>query len=274
MPIYEEHPLTKKDAHVLWPVRLPKKDVVGAVSKETIYGVDRLSGALTQRISVDKLTDKNVENIVDKKGGNQAVYLACKEWLDSKKKNRYPTLNKKGSPIKSVKIVVAASSQGRVDLSNGRFADNDLVVRTDVYKKNTDDETIYMVPVYYYQIFKEKSLKILGGQSDSGVDYTIMWKQGDDGKQIITGKELCEHYHKVASLPPQSLVWIETAGGSGFVYSGGCTSGVFEIYSLLGDSTDIVTNGLANLLRDRYRLTISTIQKLSVHNITVLGKIY
>ena len=274
LPIYEEHPLTKKDVHVLWPVRLPKKDVVGAVSKETIYGVDRLSGALTQRISVDKLTDKNVENIIDKNGGNNAVYLACKEWLDSKKKNKYPTLNKKGSPIKSVKIVVAASSQGRVDLSNGRFADNDLVVRTDVYKKNTDDETIYMVPVYYYQIFKEKSLKAQDGQRGSDVDYTIMWKQGDDGKRIITGKELCEHYHKVASLPPQSLIWLETTSGNGFAYSGGCTGGKFEIYSLLGDSTDLVSNGLVNLLRDRYQITISTFKKISVHSITVLGKIY
>ena len=99
--------------------------------------------------------------IGNKKNANRdaCAAIACKEWLDSKKKNKYPTLTKKGSPIKSVKIVVAASSQGRVDLSNGRFADNDLVVRTDVYKKNTDDETIYMVPIYYYQIFKEKKPK-------------------------------------------------------------------------------------------------------------------
>lgn len=274
LSIYEEHPLTKKDAHVLWPVRLPKKDVVGAVSKETIYGVDRLSGALTQRISVDKLTDKNVENIIDKNGGNNAVYLACKEWLDSEKKNKYPTLSKKGSPIKSVKIVVAASSQGRVDLSNGRFADNDLVVRTDVYKKNTDVETIYMVPVYYYQIFKEKNLKAQGGRRGSDVDYMIMWKQGENGKQIISGTELNNHYSRIASLPPQSLIWLETNEGKGFMYCGACSSGMFEVFSMLGDAMDLVNDHFSDVPKDRYQLTISTIKKIVVHNITVLGKIY
>lgn len=266
---YKNEPATKQNVHVLWPVRLPKKDVVGAISKDTIFGVNKLDGSLTQKINVNKLTDKNIEKIVDKEKGNKAVYEACKEWLSSNKATSYPVLTKKGVPIKYVKIVVASSPKGKVDLSNGRYADNSLAVRVDVYKKSGDDKTIYMVPIYYYQIFQMGRFK-----NNLNVDYNIMWKQGNDGSMIIKGKELDEHYKKICSMPLRSLIEIQKGKDVCFAYSGGATSGMIEIYSLLGDQADLISANFFGCIRSQNQITISTITNIKVHNITVLGKIY
>lgn len=266
---YNDKPATRQNTHVLWPVRLPKKDVIGAISNETIFGVNKLNGCLTHKISVNKLNKNNIEKIVDKECGNKAVYETCKEWLNNNKSTQYPILVKKGVPIKYVKIVVADSSKGKVDLSNGRYADNSLVIRVDVYKKNGDDTTLYMVPVYYYQIFQTRRFK-----SDSTVDYTLMWKQGSDGNMIIKGNELHEYYKKTCSIPLRSLVEIQKGNDMCFAYSGGASSGLFEIFSILGDQADLINSKVFNSFRSQNFITVSTITKIKVHNITVLGKIY
>ena len=265
---YKDEPATKQNVHVLWPVRLPKKDIIGAISKDTIYGVNKTDGSLTQKISVKELNDRNIEKIVDKEKGNKAVYLACKTWYKDKP-TQYPILAKKGVPIKYVKIVVADSPKGKVDLSNGRYAENSLVVRVDVYKKNGDDKTFYMVPIYYYQISQSERFK-----SNFNIDYTIMWKQGSDGSMLIKGKELDEHYKKICSMPLRSLVEIQKGEDVCFAYSGGATSGTIEIYSLLGDQADLISANFFGCIRTQNKITISTITNIKVHNITVLGKIY
>lgn len=266
---YKEEPATKKNTHVLWPVRLPKKDVVGAISKDTVYGVNKTDGSLTSKISVNELGDKNIDKIVDKEKGNKAVYEACKHWLQSKKPTPYPVLAKKGTPIKYVKIVVADSPKGKVNLSDGKFAENSLVVRVDVYKKNGDDKTIYMVPIYYYQISQEKRFK-----NNFNIDYTIMWKQGNDGSLIIKGRELDKHYKKICCMPLRSLVEIQKGRDRCFAYSGGATSGTIEVYSLLGDQADLISAKFFGCIRSQNKITISTITDIKVHSITVLGKIY
>ena len=269
------NPEILKNVHVMWPTRLPNKDVVGAISNETIFGV-RKDGMLEKRISVSKLTYKNIENIVDKDKGSKAVYEACKLWLKAKdnEKNKYPFLENKGVYIKSVKVYVGSSPKDKVDLSNGRFADNSTVVRVEVYKKNGDPNTIYMVPIYYYQIFKEQSLRKSHKSTDS-IMYTIMWKQGDDGKTILSSKELTNNYKKIAVLPTRSVVEIEkTDGTRGFAYTGGCTGGQMEFYSLLGDGQDLKDAKLFSNTQDRYKITISTIKNIKVHSITPLGRIY
>ena len=266
---YKESPATRKNVHVLWPVRLPKKDVVGAISQDTIYGTNKLDGSLTHKISVSELDDKKIEKIVGKENGNKAVYEACKSWLAANKPTQYPILAKKGTPIKYAKIVVADSPKGKVDLSEGKFAENSLVIRVDVYKKKGNDKTIYMVPIYYYQIFQEKRFK-----NNYNIDYTIMWKQGNDGKLIIKGRELDEHYKKVCTMPLRSLIEIQKGKDKCFAYSGGCSSGMFEIYSLLGDQQDLISAHLFDTIRNQCQITISTIASIKVHSITVLGKIY
>lgn len=277
---YQEHLATKENTHILIPVRLPDKDVAGAISAETIFGVDKHTGALTSRIRVDKLTDKNVEKIVDKDSGNSAVYQACKAWLKNRSSSKYPILQPKGSVIRSVKIVVADSSEGKVDLSKGRFANNSDNIRVDVYKKNGDDKTLYFVPVYYYQLSREK---IRERQLKNHVDpkkvvsepkVTLTWGQGEQRTIIIGLEELISSYKKIGSLPRYSFVEVfKKDGTSGFAYSGGVTSGFFEIYSPLGDNFDLINSKLICSPSDQTRLTCSTISSVKIRSITILGRV-
>ncbi len=277
---YQECPATRENTHVLIPVRLPDKDVAGAISNETIYGVDKNSGALTSRISIDKLNDKNVEKIVDKKSGNKAVYDACKVWLKNRSSSKFPILQPKGSVIRSVKIVIADSVEGKVNLSKGRFANNSDNIRVDIYKKNGDDKTLYFVPVYYYQLSREKirerQLKnhVNPSKVVSEPKVTLTWGQGEQGSIIIGLEELTSSYKKIGSLPRYSFVEvIKKDSNFGFAYTGGATAGFFEIYSPLGDNLDLINSGLFASSSAQMRLTCSTISSIKIRSITILGRV-
>lgn len=282
---YSEIPANIKNTHVLIPVRLPDKDVVGAVSKETIYGVNKNSksstcGCLTQKISVLKLTKESAEKIVDKDKGNKAVYDACIKWFDNKKTTQYPILQPKGNVIKYVKIVVAKNADGKVDLSNGRFAENINCIRTYIYKKKGDERTLYFVPAYYYQISRQSirnrqiARGIVPNKAVSAPKMTVMWAQGNNGSEIISTDELRESYNLIGCTLRYSLVEIEkTDGSKGLAYAAGSSSGTFEVYSPLGDDSDLMASGLFKSVRERTTLTCSTIKNVKVRSITVLGKL-
>ena len=277
---YQECPATRENTHVLIPVRLPDKDVVGAVSNETIFGVDKKTGALTSRIPVAKLNKQNVEKIVDKDSGNRAVYEACKAWLGGSSSGKYPVLQSKGSIIRSVKIVIADSSEGKVDLSKGRFANNSDNIRVDIYKKNGDGETLYFAPVYYYQLsrakIRERQIKNHVGHKKivSEPKMTLTWGRGEQSSITIGLDELNSSYTKIGSLPRYSFVEVLKKDGSkGLAYTGGVTSGFFEVYSPLGDNFDLINAGIICSLLGRTRLTCSTVSSIKIRSITILGRV-
>ncbi len=277
---YSEHPASEQNTHVLLPVRLPDKDVAGAISSETIYGVDKRTKKLTSKTDVSKLTLKNVENIIDKGWGNKAVYEACVKWLNNNKPTKYPVLDKKGTIVRSVKLVVADSGDGKVDLSNGRYADNSDNIRVNVYKKKGDDKTLYFVPVYYYQLerakIRKKQIKkgIAPENAVSSPSARIMWGRGDNDSSSISFDELKNNYQQVACLPRYSLIEVENKDGYlGLAYSGGVTSGSFEVYSILGDNFDLISTKLFRSSLERMRFSVSTLSNVKVRSITILGKL-
>ena len=118
LPQYKDDPLSKNDVHVLVPVRQPSHDIKGPISNETIFGARMTSGgnlAIIKTVPVDKLSQDDLEKIVDCQGGNKAVYDAIKEWIASNKKTRYPILAKKGNFIKKVKIYELSTKTMSVD---------------------------------------------------------------------------------------------------------------------------------------------------------------
>lgn len=270
LDIYKEKPLERRDVHVLWPARLPEKYYEGAFTAETFFGCKK--GILTKRISVDKLNEKNVEKIFELNGSNKVIYEACKEWIKNKKGN-YPYHPTKARPIKKVLIVETTDIDSRVKVGN-RFASNDNCVRVDVYKKQ-GDERLFFVPVYYYQIATEKlNKKLLANNKETKrIVYEIMWGQGKNSQYVSDSK--LQEYTKIASLPRYSLIEVElNNGGKGLCYSAGATSGKFEVYSVLGDGSDLVNSKLFTSIRDnQFTLTVSTIKTIKVRNISILGKI-
>lgn len=279
-----------KNTHVLWPTRLPDKEVVGPVSNETIYGVrgDSVnhSCVLVKRVDVKKLKNNDsLKHIYDKDGGNKAIYNACQTWLDTKvERPLYPILHKKNgfNFIKSVLLEIGKPGL-RPELGTNRFADNADCVRVDVYKNKTDksDDKLYFVPVYYYQIYREKMRK-KDPNHRSSPKYAII----SDTVQEISGTALSELFEKKISLNRYSLVKIEyktkSAGTvSAFAYCGGVTTttndkgksnSTLEVYSMIGDNSDLF-NCKMPVSDDRCRLSISAIKNIILHNISALGKI-
>lgn len=278
LPMYAgEAKATRENVHVMWPTRQQKTKVAGAVSKETIYGVRNINGVdmLVKKISVHDLDEKKLDKIVNINGGNDAVIQACREWLRQDKdvrKNTYPILPKKNMPIKSV-VIMQSEVKGQPCLGNNRYADNSDCIRVDVYKnKDSGDDRLYFVPVYYYQLFNEKKNK--------DVLYSMSFKQGEDGTVLMTREKLKLGYNQIASMNRYTLVELELVSEKngkprkGFAYTGGTSSGMFEIYSVLGDNFDLMHDNLIQKVnKSQNQLTVSTIKSIKVHNVSILGKI-
>lgn len=285
---YKENKLDKHDVHVLIPARQPKTNVGGAISKETILGVDKLNTKkAVKTISVfdiekdnkkDNKKNNTLESIIHKeKGqGNYAVYKAIKKWLEIPKAERkgkyeYPILEKKGTLIKSVKIY-CGDVRGKVSLSQNqnRFAENSDVMRVEFYKKkDNSSDNLYAVPIYYHHIFKRR--KILKEKKKEAITYNLMWASGDNGSKQISSDELNQYYKLIAVLPRNSLIEIELKDDSNsLVYSAGLTDGKFEIYSLLGDDMDLCRN-LKRKSKTQFCISISSIKSIKVRSISVLG---
>lgn len=264
LPMYKDEPATKENVHVLWPTRLPKKVEKGPISQETIYGLEK-DGKLTKTISVDKLDKKNVRYIYNPNGGNGAVIKAIEKWLDNKT-TPYPVLDKKGVPIKKVKIVQADSADGKVNLSNNRYAENSDCVRVAIYRsKDINDDRLYFVPIFQSQI-SQKSI-------NKNVTYSLDWGQGNCNL-FVSESELETKYTLQALMNRYTLIEIEKKDGTkGLAYSGGETGGCFEVYSVLGDNEDLIHDKLFPSSNERMRLTVSTIKSIKIRNVSVLGKI-
>ncbi len=260
--------------HIVYPARHPAKYKAGALTKETIYGVrkDALENKtiITKKIPVEKINKKNIEDMLykDKEhgGGNGAVYKAVLEWLDLPEKNRpqYPILPKKNTPIHSVKMLVTDKPETKVMLNEEKYAENDNVIRVDVYKK-AGSEQLYFVPIYYLHLCKEKNKQT--------VVYNVMWGQGEN-REFITGAELKAKYSLVCQLPRYSLIEVTLKSGEkGLCYSAGLSSGKFEFYSILGDDIDLKHSNLITTISERNYFTVSQITNIKVKNISKLGKI-
>jgi len=283
---YQDEPATFQSAHVLLPTRTPEKNISGAISKETIFGKDEKTGQIIKRVPVGKLAKaSDLDGLIDKDGGNKAVYDACVAWLAMPKSTRppFPRLAKKGSLVRSVRILQPTSASKEVDLSNGRYADNSSNIRVNVYQKKDGDPRLYFVPIYYYQLTREKIRKEQIAKVQAGklapekvlpeAQYSLMWSQAEDGTAQISQSDLNEHYKLVACMPRYSLIEIHMGSRSCLCYSGGASSGKLEVYSVLGDDFDLHAASIVGEKAERNRITVSTISSLKLRSISVLGRV-
>lgn len=283
LPMYKNDPATHETVHVLWPTRQQKTNYKGSVSEDTLLSLKEIDGEkwLTRTISVNELDREKIDKIINPNNGNDAVIAACKEWLNIEKKERppYPILSKKGVSIKKVtlkdtKLKLDPITKEPITslplLGENRYANNSDNIRVDVYRSNdASNETLYFVPIYYYQLFNEKR------KSNHQVMYSVYTKQGDNGCTVLCSHELKKWYHKILSLNRNSLIELTlNNGGNGLAYSGGISSGLLEIYSILGDNFDLYNTGLtSNVGKKQIQITVSTIKSIKLHNISILGKI-
>lgn len=268
---------------VVNPVNVKPK-ATGSMHAETFYGVNKEQKLKYNRIPVDKLTQKNIEDVADKDKGAKEIYLTLKSWLDGKdgkdalKEKGYPKNPKTGNLIKKVKMATEFTpGKGHIikEKINGkdveRFVAKENVFTIDVYKK-TEDDKLYFVG---YDLFDLATIKRMKKNKDIDFDVQVWYGQGSN-YEIINYKSLSENYIKQFTLSKNQLVYIELKDGKNAVcYINGFTGGQLEVASVTGDGHDLY--GPEKLFKSelaQYRITISTIKEIRKLEINKLGEIH
>lgn len=257
--------LERRDVKVLLPVRLKDTNKSGALTAETIYGMRK--NVITKRISVDSLDVKKLEKLVGDSKQNP-IKQACLDWLSlGTERPKYPFHPTRNNPIKSVLIVETDNVSSRVKIkeNENRFASNASCISVFVYRsKDASDDKLYFVPIYYYQTISKNKDSVI---------YQIMWGR-DSNFEFVNGKKLNDSFILVHQLPRYSLIEIEmNSGAKGLCYTGGASSGKFEVYSILGDSQDLYSNKIILSMSDRYQLTVSQIKSIKIRSLSILGNL-
>ena len=259
--------------HVLYPVRLPKKVGPTSISQETIYGEKTIGDTeiITKRISVKDLKKEDLENIIDKDGGNKRVYEIIKSWMEDTSKDRplYPILVKHtkdgkdvSNYIKNVKINTNKNAKDLVKLGDKRYAENVAFLLTRLYKRKSDGK-IFGTGISYYQIYKEKK--------NENVVYKLMASKKPDDVIYINTADLEKDFLLYLQFNRYALLEIQFKNASNhkLYYAGGFTGGTLELYSVIGDDYDIKEKKIL----DRTRKMISTMKYIKLRNISTLGYI-
>ena len=259
--------------HVLYPVRLPKKVGPTSISKETVYGEKSINGEdiITKRVSINDLKKEDIENIVDKNGGNKRIYEIVKLWFENKSKEKYPILIKHtkdgkdvSNYIKNVKINTNKNKEDLVKLGNKRYAENDAFLLTRLYKRKSDGK-LFGTGISYYQIFKEKK--------NENVVYKLVGSKSWKDTIYVNKQEILENFVLFLQFNRYALIEIkfEDSLKSKLYYAGGLTNGLLELYSIIGDNYDIKENKFPK--DGRIRKLISNIKSIKLRNISILGYI-
>lgn len=152
------------------------------------------------------------------------------------------------------------------------------IYKIDVFKsKDKSDDKLYFAP---YDILEIKKINYLKSKNIIDSDFTIKidYGQGKNSK-IVSYIDIMNNYDFYLSLNKNDLVKITTKDGKeSIAYVVGCSSGMLEVKSKLGDGYDIIANNynennIFSKQRDRYTITVSTIKEIKKLSISVLGEI-
>ena len=97
--------------------------------------------------------------------------------------------------------------------------------------------------------------------------------------KIISYTDIINNYNLYLTLNKNDLIKITTKDGKeSIAYVVGCSSGMLEVKSKLGDGYDIIVNSFNknNIFikqRAQYQITVSTIKEIKKLSISVLGEI-
>lgn len=267
---------------VVNPVNVKLK-ATGSMHAETYFGINKEQKLKYNRIPVEKLTQKNIDDIADKDKGAKEIYLTLKSWLGTEKgtdvikEKGYPKNPKTGNLIKKVKMATEFTpGKGHIikEKINGkdveRFVAKESVFTIDVYKKQ-DDDKLYFVG---YDLFDLANIKRIKQNKDIDFDVQLWYGQGSN-YEITNYKSLSNKYTKLYTLSKNQLVYIELKNGKNAIcYINGFSSGMLEVASVTGDGHDLYGQGkLFEKERSQYQITISTIKEIKKLEITKLGEI-
>ena len=286
---------TKKDIeslHTLVP-SIAKTKVSGKMHEETYYGIKEIGKDedkkiyKTLRTPIEKVKRKDLENIPDRLGGSKDIYESLVEWFGDYEVgeevlkangNKYPVSksDNEHKEIKKLKLYSEYKNTGH--MINKSNVEKGGIYRIDVFKsKDKDDDKLYFAA---YDILEIKKINTLREKNmvDDNFNIKLDYGQGKNNK-IISYTDIINNYDLYCTLNKNDLIKITTKDGKeSIAYVVGCSSGMLEVKSKLGDGYDIIVNdynenNIFSKQRDRYTTTISTIKEIEKLSISVLGEI-
>lgn len=247
----------ENDSSFKLPYHVFKKKKSGQLHKATLFGESK--GLVTKRISVFEI-GKNLKDLFDKDGSQKEIYETLLKWLEEKSKD-YPKL-KNGHIIKKVKIV-DENKDKLIKLGEKRYVQMGQTTVKILVLKKKDEDGYRMASIGRYNYNKIKK----------GEDFKLhVWKSADKADGFINYSEIDNQYCKLFELHPSELIELENQkGGKIKCKVVGFTGGKLEIKSIIGDSTDLIRNGVFVNHITRYILTISTIKNIRKVKYNILG---
>ena len=286
---------TQKDidnVHILIP-SIAKAKVSGKMHEETYYGIKEIGKDDDKKVykilrtPIEKVKRKDLENILDKKSGSKDIYETLIEWFENYESgeevlkangNKYPVSknDKEHKEIKKIKLYSEYKNTGH--MINKSNVEKGGIYRIDVLKsKDEEDDKLYFAA---YDILEIKKINTLREKNmvDDNFNIKLDYGQGKNNK-IMSYTDIINNYDLYITLNKNDLIKITTKDGKeSIAYVVGCTSGMFEVKSKLGDGYDIIVNdfndyNIFKKQRSQYYITVSTIKEIKKLSISVLGEI-
>lgn len=258
---------------------IAKNKISGKLHKETYYSIKNINfnsdekQFYLERISLNSPTFKEeiLEKMYQKDSGSKEVYLTIKSWLngfstgeEAFKKFGFPKNAKNNLLIKKIKVEKEYLGKGHI--VNGSLVESGDMHLIGIYtSKKDNDNTLYFAGYDVLDCFNIKN---------NGTFNVNIWEKQNYCKSYEY-QNLLNEFNEVCLLNKNQLVKITLKDKrNGICYINGFSSGKLEIKSVLGDGFDLYScNGLQKKECSRYYLTISTIEKIEILKITVLGEI-
>lgn len=286
---------TKKDIeslHTLVP-SIAKNKVSGKMHEETYYGIKEIGKDedkkiyKTLRTPIEKVKRKDLKNIPDRLGGSKDIYESLVEWFGDYEVgeevlkangNKYPVSknDKEHKEIKKIKLYSEYKNTGH--MINKSNVEKGGIYKIDVFKsKDEKDDKLYFAA---YDILEIKKINTLRKNNiiDNNFNIKLDYGQGKNNK-IVPYTDIVNNYNLYCTLNKNDLIKITTKDGKeSIAYVVGCSSGMLEVKSKLGDGYDIIVNdynenNIFSKQRAQYQITVSTIKEIKKLSISVLGEI-
>lgn len=261
--------------------------------EETYYGIketgsdDNKKVYKTLRTPIEKVKRKDLENIPDRLGGSKDIYETLVEWFGDFESgdevlkangNKYPVSknDKEHKEIKKLKIYTEYKNTGHI-INKGNV-EKGGIYRIDIFKsKDDDDDKLYFAA---YDILEIKKINIIRKKNmlDNEFNIKLDYGRGNNNK-IMSYTDAISNYDLYLTINKNDLIKITTKDGKeSIAYVVGCSSGMLEVKSKLGDGYDIIVNdynenNIFSRQINRYTITVSTIKEIKKLSISVLGEV-
>lgn len=273
---------TKEQIEKVKPLMISHKVIKkqnGRLHKATIMGVKKNPDnpqdiVLTKRVDInsDSFTSKKAEKIYDMNGTQKAIYEAVKDWLTGYEtgaeayadQHHYP-IAPNGHEIRKVKLDMEGVKESIcIHPDKKQYVDKDDVIQVYVYKRK-DDDRLYFAGMDQYRL---KNL-------DKNPMIMLWFGRDKNFKYVLYNDLEKEGYIPYVKLHRYQLIRIILHSTAiGICLAGGSTSGMFEVYSILGDGLDLLTSGIQKQIKNRYYITVSTIKDIQILHSNILGEIF